>query len=121
MACYIQITLLMENGEVAYELSPLISNISDILKVLKCQHENCKQQIDEMEVHLQDCIAHFEDAFSNTLLEMSELMKSFLYSRDGGASLIDGSTKSTVNLEVLKKKHALFLLSDLDINAEQVI
>ncbi|KAI4345984.1 hypothetical protein L6164_013068 [Bauhinia variegata] len=65
MACYIQITLLMENGKVAMELSPLISNLSDILKDLKGQHENCKQKIEEMEALRQDGISHFEDAFNN--------------------------------------------------------
>ncbi|KAI4345995.1 hypothetical protein L6164_013078 [Bauhinia variegata] len=90
----------MENGKVAMELSPLISNLSYILKELKGQHENCKQKIEEMEALRQDSISHFEDAFSNTPLEMSELMKRFMYSKDGGASLIDGSINSEVSISI---------------------
>ncbi|KAI4346000.1 hypothetical protein L6164_013083 [Bauhinia variegata] len=119
IACYIQITFLMHNGEVALELSHLISNLSHILNDLKRHYTICKPQIDEMEAHLQQ-IALFEDAFSvkqlsNTQPKMSELMKSFMYTKDGCHAFIDGSTRSKVDLEVLNEKAVIFLISDLDI------
>ncbi|KAI4345985.1 hypothetical protein L6164_013069 [Bauhinia variegata] len=119
IACYIQITFLMHNGEVTLELSHLISNLSHILNDLKRHYTICKPQIDEMEAHLQQ-IALFEDAFSveqlsNIQPKMSELMKSFMYSKDGCHAFIDGSTKSKVALEVLNEKAVIFFISDLDI------
>ncbi|XP_052197373.1 protein SIEVE ELEMENT OCCLUSION B-like [Diospyros lotus] len=121
ITCYIQINLLMRNGEVALELSHLKSNLSHILNDLRHYCTICKPQIEEMEVHLQH-IAFFEDAFgkkkklSDTPAEMSELMKSFMYSKDGCHSFMNGSIMSQIDLEVLKEKAVIFFISDLDID-----
>ncbi|KAI4345981.1 hypothetical protein L6164_013065 [Bauhinia variegata] len=113
------IEYISEFTEVALELSHLISNLSHIINDLKHHYKIYKPQIDEMEAHLQQ-IALFEDAFSvkqlsNTQPKMSELMKSFMYSKDGCHAFIDASTKSKVDLEVLNEKTVIFLISDLDI------
>ncbi|XP_052197365.1 uncharacterized protein LOC127804531 [Diospyros lotus] len=117
VACYIQITLLMQNGEVALELSHLIFSLGYILNDIKHQYINCKPHMEEMEAHMQSN-ALFEDILK-TRIEISELVKSFTYSKDGHQSVIDGSTMSKVDLEVLKEKGILFFISNLDISFQE--
>ncbi|KAI4345988.1 hypothetical protein L6164_013072 [Bauhinia variegata] len=122
VACYIQITLLLNNEEVALELVPLTSSLSQIQDNLKHHCSICKSHIEEMEAYLKK-IAVFEDAFSekgqlqDPLTEMPKLMESFMHSKDGFHSLIDGSTMSEVSLEVLKEKAIIFFITDLDIES----
>ncbi|KAI4345969.1 hypothetical protein L6164_013052 [Bauhinia variegata] len=54
-------------------------------------------------------------------IEMPKLMESFMYSKDGYYSLIDGSTMSEVGLEVLKGKAIIFFITDLDVEISKLM
>ncbi|KAI4346018.1 hypothetical protein L6164_013101 [Bauhinia variegata] len=102
VACYIQIDLLKELGQLALDFSYLVSNLSNMLILLKNQKTICKPQLDEMEAYMM-INAFFKETFSNIRklkdnpTGISEIMKIFLSSKDARQLVIDGSTKSKVS------------------------
>ncbi|GFZ03854.1 sieve element occlusion amino-terminus protein [Actinidia rufa] len=48
------------------------------------------------------------------------ILKALIYSKDDILPLVDGSTNKTVNIDVLKRKTVLLLISDLDMFTEEV-
>ncbi|KAG7954385.1 hypothetical protein I3843_11G013900 [Carya illinoinensis] len=103
VACSTQIASLiglrLENSTalttVAWELSSLAHKVTNIHEHLKSQLALCYQHIDEKR-HLEKGLLHPKE------------------------ELVIGSSKKKVNIEVLKRKHVLLLISDLDIPHDEI-
>ncbi|XP_030531296.1 protein SIEVE ELEMENT OCCLUSION B-like [Rhodamnia argentea] len=102
----------------AWELSSLAYKVGSIHEHLKKQLAICYQHIDEKR--------HFEAyqtlvrLFDKIHLDNMTILKHLIYLRDDIQPLVDGTTKSKVSLEVLRKKTVLLLISDLEIAIEDI-
>ncbi|KAF8390540.1 hypothetical protein HHK36_025067 [Tetracentron sinense] len=106
----------MSSTAEVWELSSLAHKVSNIHGHLTKQLAICYQYIDEkrhMEAY-QTLVRLFE---ANHLDNM-KILKALIYAKDDLQPLYDGSTKKRVNLEVLRRKIVLLLISDLDISEE---
>ncbi|KGN63518.1 protein SIEVE ELEMENT OCCLUSION B isoform X2 [Cucumis sativus] len=110
--------LIMSTTEV-WELSSLAHKVKDIHGHLQMQLKLCIQYIDEK---------RHEEAYQNLVrisetlhLDNMKFIRAFISTREDIHPIYDGTTKMTVHLEILKRKHVLLLISDLDIPHEEVM
>ncbi|KAM3751857.1 hypothetical protein ACB098_04G143000 [Castanea mollissima] len=103
----------------AWELSSLAHKVNNIHEHLKKQLTLCYQQIDEKR-HL-EYYQNLVHLFETPHLDNMKILKALLNPKDELQPLVIGSTKTRANLEVLRKKHVLLLISDLDISHEEVL
>jgi len=61
------------------------------------------------------------DIFNNTYKDNLRILKAFIYAKDDIQPLVEISTKVRVNVDVLRSKTVLFLISDLDVPEEELI
>ncbi|KAI7995070.1 Protein SIEVE ELEMENT OCCLUSION B [Camellia lanceoleosa] len=102
----------------AWKLPYLAKYINSIHDHLKKQLDTCNQLIDEKRK---------VEAY-NSLLNISEIihidnitvLKALIYAKENLLPLFDGSSKKMVNLEVLRKKTVLLLISSLDISLDEI-
>ncbi|GMY14995.1 protein SIEVE ELEMENT OCCLUSION B-like [Fagus crenata] len=102
----------------AWELSSLAHKVSNIHEHLKKQLTLCHQHIDEKR-HL-EYYQNLVHLFETPHLENMKILKALLNPKEDLHPLVIGSTKTRANIEVLRKKHVLLLISDLDISHEEV-
>ncbi|XP_041006403.1 protein SIEVE ELEMENT OCCLUSION B-like isoform X3 [Juglans microcarpa x Juglans regia] len=106
------------SGTESWELSTLAHKLKTIRDHLKKQLEICYQYIEEKR--------DIEDF--QTLVNLFEMMhidnikplKALIYPRDDLQPLVDGSSKKRVNIEVLRRKNVLLLISTLDISQDEL-
>ncbi|XP_028795892.1 protein SIEVE ELEMENT OCCLUSION B-like [Neltuma alba] len=102
-----------------WELSSLAHKMSSIYEHLRNQLAICYQYIDEKR-HIeafQNLVRLFETAHVDNM----KIIRALIYAKDDPPPLIDGPTKTRVSLEVLRRKHVLLLISDLDLSQEEII
>lgn len=109
---------IMSTTEV-WELSSLAHKETNIHEHLQKQLDLCLQYIDEKK-HL--------EAYQNLVrisetlhLDNMKFIRALISTREDIQPLYDGTSKMTVHLEILKRKHVLLLISDLDISHEEVM
>ncbi|XP_023530744.1 protein SIEVE ELEMENT OCCLUSION B-like [Cucurbita pepo subsp. pepo] len=109
---------IMSTTEV-WELSSLAHKETNIYEHLRTQLDLCLQHIDGKK-HL--------EAYQNLVrisethhLDNMKFIRALISARDDIQPLYDGTSKTTVHLEILKRKHVLLLISDLDISHEEVM
>ncbi|KAI9087650.1 hypothetical protein K1719_030520 [Acacia pycnantha] len=103
----------------AWELSSLAHKMSSTHEHLQNQLAICYQYMDEKR-HVEtfhDLVRLFETAHIDNL----KILRALIYAKEDLPPLIDGSTKTRVSLEVLRRKHVLLLISDLDLSQEEII
>ncbi|KAF5961593.1 hypothetical protein HYC85_002802 [Camellia sinensis] len=128
VACATQITSLtsltsmgyefITSATEAWELSSLAQLINSIHDHLKKQLELCYQLVEEKRnleayvslVHLMEMIH----------LDSMKVLRALIYAKDDLLPLFDGSAKRRVNLEVLRRKNVLLLISGLDISMDEL-
>ncbi|KAL5793288.1 hypothetical protein ACOSP7_001882 [Xanthoceras sorbifolium] len=125
LACSSQITGLtllgrehMVSTTEAWELSSLAHKLSNMHNHLKTQLAICYKYIDEKK-HIegyQNLLHLFEMAHVDNM----RILRALIYQKDDLLPLVDGATKKRVNLEVLRRKNVLLLISDLDISQEEL-
>ncbi|XP_050224081.1 protein SIEVE ELEMENT OCCLUSION B-like [Mercurialis annua] len=125
VACASQITGLIGLGHEhmvstteAWELSSLAHKLSNIHSHLANQLGLCFKHIDErkqMETY-QNLLHLFDMAH----LDNMRVLKALIYAKDDVQPLVEGSSKRKVNIEVLRRKNVLLLISDLDITQEEI-
>ncbi|XP_038880149.1 protein SIEVE ELEMENT OCCLUSION B-like isoform X4 [Benincasa hispida] len=110
--------LIISTTEV-WELSSLAHKETNIHEHLQTQLDLCLQHIDEKR-HL--------EAYQNLVrisetlhLDNMKFIRALISAREDIQPLYDGTSKLTVHLEILKRKHVLLLISDLDISHEEVM
>ncbi|XP_047316854.1 protein SIEVE ELEMENT OCCLUSION B-like [Impatiens glandulifera] len=126
VACASQITSLLGMGfeyisstTEAWELSSLAHKVNNIHGHLMSQLGICYQHIDEkkqVETY-QNLIRLFETGH----LDNIKILKALIYAKDDLLPLVEGNSKRRVQIEVLRKKTVMLLISDLDILHEQII
>ncbi|KAL9458281.1 hypothetical protein AB3S75_007198 [Citrus x aurantiifolia] len=124
LACASQLTGLtlfgrehMVSTTEAWELSSLAHELSNMHSHLLRLLHNCHKYIDEKK---------YPEPLHKILLSMSHIdnrrsTRALSYPKDDLLPLVNGATKTRVNLEVLRRKMVLLLISDLDISQEEVI
>ncbi|EEF35453.1 protein SIEVE ELEMENT OCCLUSION B [Ricinus communis] len=125
VACASQITGLIGLGHEhiastteAWELSSLAHKLSNMQSHLQNQLGLCYKHIDErkhMETY-QNLLRLFEMAHIDNM----RVLKALIYSKDDIQPLLEGTTKRRVNIDVLRRKNVLLLISDLDITQDEI-
>eukprot|EP00257_Ricinus_communis_P020329 XP_015579534.1 protein SIEVE ELEMENT OCCLUSION B [Ricinus communis] len=102
----------------AWELSSLAHKLSNMQSHLQNQLGLCYKHIDErkhMETY-QNLIHLFDMAHIDNM----RVLKALIYSKDDIQPLLEGTTKRRVNIDVLRRKNVLLLISDLDITQDEI-
>ncbi|KAL3512661.1 hypothetical protein ACH5RR_025378 [Cinchona calisaya] len=101
-----------------WELSSLAHKLSSIHGHLKTQLENCYLHI--AEVHQAEYFQMLVYLFETTHFDNLKILKALIYNKDDLQPLEIGSSKTRVNVEVLRRKTVLLLISDLDLSLEEL-
>ncbi|KAK4772639.1 hypothetical protein SAY86_014414 [Trapa natans] len=102
----------------AWELSTLAHKLRTISEHMQKQIGLCHQHIDEKR-HLEtyQSLLTIVDAAH---IDNMKILKALIYPKDDIQPLIDGSTKRRVNIDVLRRKNVLLLISGLDISSDEL-
>ncbi|OMO69209.1 hypothetical protein COLO4_29199 [Corchorus olitorius] len=102
----------------SWELSTLVHKLNNMHSHLRNLLASCRKQIDDRK---------FMEAYQNLLylfetaqIENMKVLKALLNPKNDPLPLFDGATKRRVNLDVLRRRNVLLLISDLDILPEKI-
>ncbi|KAK3413098.1 hypothetical protein EUGRSUZ_I01709 [Eucalyptus grandis] len=125
VACYGQITSLTSYGleyitstTEAWELSTLAHKLTNIYEHLQKQIGICYQHIEEK--RRLDAYKSLLNLFETIHIDNMKILKALIYPKDDVLPLVEGSTRQRVNLEVLRRKNVLLLISGVDISQEEL-
>ncbi|KAJ0551076.1 putative sieve element occlusion [Helianthus annuus] len=127
IACAAQITSLTSMGHEygisssemqSWELTSLVHKIDHLIEFLKKQLEECHRLIGERKE--MDFRQSFSQMFDTVHIDNMKILKIILNYRDEPLPLFDGVTKQRVNLEVLRKRNVLLLISGLDMSNDEL-
>lgn len=102
----------------AWELSSLAHKINNIHEHLKKQLAICYQHIEEKKSV--DTYNTLIGLFDMIHIDNMKILKALIYAKDDIHPLVDGATKRRVNLDVLRRKSVLLLISGLDISHDEL-
>ncbi|KAF8026100.1 hypothetical protein BT93_F2803 [Corymbia citriodora subsp. variegata] len=121
VACADQITSLTSVGleyetstTEAWELSTLAHKLTNLNEHLQEQN----QQIQEKR-HA-EAYQTLLNLIETNHIDNMKIMKALIHPKDDILPLVDGTTKRSVGIEVLRRKHALLLISGLDISQDEL-
>ncbi|KAL6194863.1 hypothetical protein ACLB2K_035938 [Fragaria x ananassa] len=114
VACATKVTLLTSDEDKEFDLSPYSQKIHYVLNKLKIQLIVCHKQIEEAKNH------RYILNLLRRPTEIMEVFKGLIFTKDNVQPLIDGSTKQTVNIDVLRRKNVLLFISGLDITDDDI-
>ncbi|XP_057491143.1 protein SIEVE ELEMENT OCCLUSION B-like [Actinidia eriantha] len=125
VACATQITSLTSMGHEfaastteSWELSTLAHKINNIHDHLKKQLDICYQLIEEKRnVEAYEALLHI---FEMIHIDNLKVLKAIIYAKDDLQPLFDGGSKRRVNLDVLRRKNVLLLISGLYISQDEL-
>ncbi|XP_076957915.1 protein SIEVE ELEMENT OCCLUSION B-like [Bidens hawaiensis] len=103
----------------AWELSSLAHKVQNIHEHLKGLLLLCMQHIEEKQHD--EYYLMLVRIFEVPHLDNLKILKAFFCAKDDIHPLLDGSSKARVNVDVLRKKTVLLLISDLDISHEEIL
>ncbi|KAK6920603.1 Sieve element occlusion, C-terminal [Dillenia turbinata] len=103
----------------AWELSSLAHKVNSIHGHLTNQLTLCHQFIDEKK-HIEAYLLLVK-ILETIHMDNMRVLKALIYPKDDVPPLFDGSTKTRVHIEVLRRKTVLLLISDLDITQEEIL
>lgn len=126
VACAAQITSLTTTSHEMYigstaeawELSSLAHKIANIHDHLKKQLAICYQHIEEK--RSVESYNYLISLFEMTHIDNMKILKALIYAKDDLQPLMDGATKRRVNIDVLRRKSVLLLISGLDILPDEL-
>ncbi|XAR48123.1 hypothetical protein NMG60_11030840 [Bertholletia excelsa] len=102
----------------AWELSSLAYKVSNIHNHLKNKLILCYRQIDEKKHN--EAYQYLVKLFEMVHIDNMKIIRALIYARDDLLPLFDGSTKTRVSVDVLKRKNVLLLISDLDVPRDEL-
>ncbi|XP_054794691.1 protein SIEVE ELEMENT OCCLUSION B-like [Prosopis cineraria] len=114
VAIVTQLDCLTTESEHRQELSHYGQKINIILSKLRNQISQCRQQIEVTKMYYKI------RKTMQTPTETMEVLKLLIFSSDVSKPLYDGSSKTTVSIDVLKKKNVYLFVSTLDITEEEL-
>ncbi|XP_057755683.1 protein SIEVE ELEMENT OCCLUSION B-like [Arachis stenosperma] len=109
-----QIDCLTTQSEKKQELYQYGQKLNFILGRLGKQITLCRHEIEEAEYYRK-----LRKLFQ-TPTEIMEVFKVLVFSKDAPQPLFDCATKTTIDIEVLKRKHVYLFISTLDITEEEI-
>ncbi|KAF2316543.1 hypothetical protein GH714_041884 [Hevea brasiliensis] len=123
VACATQITSLTTMGHEfatteAWELSTLAHKLQNINEHLKKQLSICHQHIEEK--RNVESYQMLLNLFDTIHIDNMKILKALIYAKDDIPPLLDGSTKRRVNIDVLRRRNVLLLVSGLDISHDEL-
>ncbi|KAK6928414.1 Sieve element occlusion, N-terminal [Dillenia turbinata] len=125
VACAAEITSLTSMGHEyvalnteTWELLSLAHKINSRFEHLKKQLALCYQYIDERRnLKYYDVL---KNIFDTIHVDNMKVLRALIYQNDDLQPLLDGSTKKRVNIDTLRRKNVLLLISGLDITHEEL-
>ncbi|KAG5534790.1 hypothetical protein RHGRI_022787 [Rhododendron griersonianum] len=125
VACAAQISSLTSMGHEygtstmeAWELSTLAHKINNIDEHLMKQLNICNQLIEEKRnKESYEALLHI---FEMIHIDNMKILKALINPRDDQLPLFDGSSKRRVNLDILRRKNVLLLISSLNISPDEL-
>ncbi|KAF5457319.1 hypothetical protein F2P56_021429 [Juglans regia] len=102
----------------AWELSTLTHKLRTIRDHLKKQLEICNQYIEEKRDV--EAFQMLVSLFEMIHIDNMKPLRAIIYPRDDLQPLVDGHSKKRVNIDVLRRKNVLLLISSLDISQEEL-
>ncbi|KAI9122844.1 hypothetical protein K1719_005733 [Acacia pycnantha] len=114
VAIVTQVDCLITESEHRQELSHYGQKINIILSKLRKHITLCRQQIEVTRIYYKI------RKTMQTPTETSEVLKLLIFSSDVPKPLYDGASKTTVSIDVLKKKNVYLFVSTLDITDEEL-
>ncbi|KAK0588386.1 hypothetical protein LWI29_000325 [Acer saccharum] len=125
VACATQITTLTSMGHEfalsaseGWELSTLAHKLKTIYEHLRKQMAICYQHIDERKSL--EAYQMLLNLFEMVHLDNMKVLKALICAKEDLQPLVDGSTKRRVNIDVLRRKNVLLLISDLNISHDEL-
>ncbi|XP_057983245.1 protein SIEVE ELEMENT OCCLUSION B [Malania oleifera] len=101
-----------------WDISTLTHKINNLHKHLREQLAICYQYIDEKkDIEAYELLVNL---FEMVHIDNIKVLKALIYAKDDLLPLMDGSTKKRVNIEVLRRKNVLLLISGLDISRDEL-
>ncbi|XP_057948273.1 protein SIEVE ELEMENT OCCLUSION B-like [Malania oleifera] len=115
VACATQVTCLVCDDGKTQVLSPYAQGLRYVLTKLKTQLMICKRQLEEAETH-----RRLRKLFQIPT-EIMMVFRSLIFGKDDAHLLLfDGSSRTTVEIDVLRRKNVLLFISTLDITDEEI-
>ncbi|XP_057948275.1 protein SIEVE ELEMENT OCCLUSION B-like [Malania oleifera] len=114
VSCATQVTCLVCDDGKTQVLSPYAQGLHYVLTKLKTQLMICKRQLEEAETHRR------LRKFFQTPTEIMVVFQSLIFGKDDAQLLFDGSSRSMVKIDVLRRKNVLLFISTLDITDEEI-
>ncbi|KAJ9683321.1 hypothetical protein PVL29_019067 [Vitis rotundifolia] len=126
VACATQITTFTSMGHEywisatneAWELSTLAHKINSILDLLKKQLTLCHQYIDDK--RSAEAFQTLLNLFQSIHIDNMKILRALISPKDDVLPLLEGSTKRRVNIDVLRRKNVLLLISGLSISQDEL-
>ncbi|XP_024977373.1 protein SIEVE ELEMENT OCCLUSION B-like [Cynara cardunculus var. scolymus] len=103
----------------AWELSSLAHKVHNIHEHLKALYVLCCQNIEEKQHD--EYFLMLVRIFEVSHLDNLKIIKALLCAKDDIHPLSHGSSKTRVNVDILRKKTVLLLISDLEISHEEIL
>ncbi|KAI9108851.1 hypothetical protein K1719_020156 [Acacia pycnantha] len=72
-------------------------------------------------VRNEEAFHNLVDLFKTIHVDNMKILRALIYAKDDPPPLIDCPNRARVSLEVLRRKHVLLLISDLDLSQEEII
>ncbi|XP_059308432.1 protein SIEVE ELEMENT OCCLUSION B-like [Lycium ferocissimum] len=101
----------------AWEISSLAHKLANIMDHLRKVLDLCYQKIEEK--RQQDAFEALVRLLKTPHIDNMKTFSALIYSKDDQLPLFHGTQKRRVGLDVLRRKHVLLLLSDLDIATQE--
>ncbi|KAG7022698.1 Protein SIEVE ELEMENT OCCLUSION B, partial [Cucurbita argyrosperma subsp. argyrosperma] len=125
VTCATQTTSLTSMGyELALSTSTESWELSTLAHKLKNIHDHLKKQLSpSFNAEEKRDIESFQmlvRLFEMTHLDNMKVLKALIYAKDDLQPIVDGSTGQRVNLDVLKRRNVLLLISDLNISHDEL-
>ncbi|CBI34825.3 unnamed protein product, partial [Vitis vinifera] len=126
VACATQITTFTSMGHEywisatneAWELSTMAHKINSILDLLKKQLTLCYQYIDDK--RNAETFQMLLNLFESIHIDNMKILRALISPKDDVQPLLEGSTKRRVNIDVLRRKNVLLLISGLSISHDEL-
>ncbi|GJS64545.1 sieve element occlusion B-like protein [Tanacetum coccineum] len=102
----------------SWELSTITLKINHIHEFLRQQLQNCRDVVgDKKETEFRKS---FHQLFETIHIDNMKILKILITPRNDIQPLFDGSTKKRVNLDVLRRRNVLLLISGLEISHDEL-
>nr|XP_027097177.1 protein SIEVE ELEMENT OCCLUSION B-like [Coffea arabica] len=102
----------------AWELNSLAHKLASIKEHLERQMDVINRRIEERREN--DAYLALVRLFETTHVDNMKILRALIYAKEDQLPLFDGTHKRRASLDVLRRKHVLLLISDLDMSHEEL-